>query len=296
MIVAIPTLFIFTEMKAYDNQRNGGGRGGGNRSVHMASQPRSPQRIQSFHANTSHQSSHIHATARHATNSVSHHVTAASHHANTVLHTNANTALHTNNIAHVHNASVSAISHSHLLMNSHPGIPSSHNANFAAAHNANFAAAHNVNNQQWNNNRWGNNNWHNGWNNWNNGWGYNNNWWGSGWNNNWFYSAFLGTALGLYLFDPYWYNYQPDYFYPGYDIYPQAVYNYNSGNNPVVTSAAPQVTNNNSALPDNETWVSPQDNNIPENAVVNTDANGQSTYYCRAKYMNKHTLWGVGAK
>lgn len=129
--------------------------------------------------------------------------------------------------------------------------------------------------------------WNGGWNHWNGGWGggwgyWNNGWWG--WNGGFFWGALLGASLfsSYYAYPFPYYDY---YEYPNYYYYPYTP-------TTVITSTPHNVvttpSTSSDTLPANEEWIPVKNGDIPPNAIVNNqDDNGTTTYYCRAKLMNK---------
>ena len=209
-----------------------------------------------------------------------------------------NVPAHLSNLAHLPGAAMSPhanLKNPYWNKNNWNSYNWHHSWNHNNGQNNNWHNSWHNNNGQNNNwhNNWNNNNWHNNWNSWNYGywnnyaWGYWNFWWGPAWGIGFYYNPFV---YGPYFDDPYWYYSQSYYYYPGNYLYsyPLIINNYNTyydlpQNSVQQSGRAGQI----SAAQSKETWVTVRNGDIPDSAVINMNANGQVTYYCRTKYMNK---------
>lgn len=167
------------------------------------------------------------------------------------------------------------------------------------------ATSHSVQgqNNQWQNNKWQNNKWNN------------HNAWKRHHANNIFAAAIIGAttffpfynAYAPYFYYPYYYPYY-SYYYPYYNGYYNNAYSDNSyyRHNDEAATSYISTTNNYYAVPADtiysndtmnanygsdaakptETWVFSSGGDVPENATINQDDNGNITYHCRATYNN----------
>jgi hypothetical protein len=206
---------------------------------------------------------HIHA-AIHPSVSHLHHITGVTAHS--TLHTlnhhpaantsNAAALAHTTSLTHTHTTAASrlrgspsvATNHPSFTMHAHRGIPGGAMAGF----NRGF-------------NRGGfNNNYNNG----NGGYGYDN-----GYDSGWYLPSLFYSVLfpdEYPYFDPY--DDYDDYGYPGiYDSY----------------YPAPAATYNHQYQQAAQSWVTAENGDVPDNAVVNGSENNVTTYYCREEFNGK---------